>query len=176
VLFDNNITVVSNGFKVLDADSLFQESFFADIDLSNLDTSEVTQMKNMFSHCGAKINFGGIDTSNVTEMSCMFDMANIDKLHINNTLTSGVESMDCMFRQATIVEELDISNFDTSQVCEMMYMFSSLKVPSLKLGSFSTDGIVFSGMNEIFEGHAIDRLETSNEQLFMLWDNAKSSR
>ena len=71
------------------------------IDLSALDTSEVTNMSHMFYECRGltSIDVSIFDTSKVTDMSGMFGTCNY--------LTS-----------------LDLSNFDTSKVTNMSDMFS----------------------------------------------------
>ncbi len=70
------------------------------IDLSFLDTSEVTNMMDMFSGC-----------SSLTSL----DVSNFD--------TSKVTNMHTMFDSCSILTSLDVSNFDTSKVTDMFGMF-----------------------------------------------------
>jgi surface protein len=77
------------------------------IDLSNLDTSSVTSMVNMFNGCKSleSINLSNFDTSKVTNMNHLFN---------------GCSSL----------KSIDLSNFDTSKVTNKNNMFnecSSLK-------------------------------------------------
>ena len=71
------------------------------IDLTCLDTSEVTNMEYMFGEC-----------SNLTTL----DLSNFD--------TSQVTDMSNMFYYCTSLTDLDLSSFDTSQVKEMDWMFT----------------------------------------------------
>ena len=70
------------------------------IDLSALDTSEVTNMIGMFSGCSSllSLDVSKFDTSNVTDMGAMFQSC--------SSLTN-----------------LDVSSFDTSKVTNMIFMF-----------------------------------------------------
>ena len=70
------------------------------IDLSALDTSQVTNMSYMFNYC---ISLPNLDVSN-------FD-------------TSKVTDMSGMFNKCRSLTSLDVSNFDTSEVTNMSYMF-----------------------------------------------------
>ena len=56
----------------------------------------------------------------------MFEYSNITTLNIKNFDTSKVENMMGMFSNSKITE-IDISNFDTSNVTDMSHMFSSNK-------------------------------------------------
>ncbi|MCI2041861.1 MAG: DUF285 domain-containing protein [Bacilli bacterium] len=71
------------------------------IDLSALDTSEVTNMMLMFASC-----------SSLTSL----DVSNFD--------TSKVTSMREMFRNCTSLTSLNLRNFDTSKVTNMSWMFT----------------------------------------------------
>ncbi len=95
------------------------------IDLTMLDTSNVTDMREMF---GVTMGFGGcgeltkldlstFDTSNVTDMSGMFaGCSSLTELNISNFDTSKVTDMDAMFAQCTSLKKLDLSSFDMSTV------------------------------------------------------------
>ena len=78
------------------------------IDLSNLDTSNVTDMSYMFKTC-TSLKFQSaicLDTSNVTDMSYMFGSSNSTTLDLSNFDTSNVTDMsymfDCCVRLTTI--------------------------------------------------------------------------
>ena len=106
------------------------------IDLSTLDTSNVTNMNDLFnmwdSSAGiwisnklSKITFGSnFDTSNVTTMRNMFaGLAELKKIDVSNFNTSNVTDMYHMFWSCQNLTELDVSNFDTSKVTDMEGMF-----------------------------------------------------
>ena len=97
------------------------------IDLSALDTSEVTDMGGMFSVCSSLTNLdvSKFDTSKVTDMSDMFSWCgSLTNLDVSNFDTSQVISMSGMFNRCTGLTNLDVSKFDTSKVTDMRDMFS----------------------------------------------------
>ena len=110
------------------------------IDLTNFDTSSVTDMYYMFYYAGYNaqtFNIVGLtkfDTSSVTDMDSMFycagyNAATWDVGNLSGWDTSGVISMIQMFayagRSATSWSVGDLSRWDTSSVISMSSMFSS---------------------------------------------------
>ena len=105
-------------------------------DLSNLDTSKVTNMSYMFYYAGyADTNFNldlsNWDTSNVTNMAFLFYSAGRNSksfnLNLNNWNTSKVTNMSYMFFcvcYETPTFNLSMSNWNTSKVTNMEYMFA----------------------------------------------------
>ena len=71
-----------------------------------------------------KIDFQNIDTSQVTDMVQMFcDCSSLTALDLSNFDTSRVTKMMSMFCDCSSLTVLDVSNFDTSQETTMRYMF-----------------------------------------------------
>ena len=106
--------------------------YFADfnkmtsIDLSALDTSEVTNMSAMFSYCSSltSLDVSKFDTSQVTDMSSMFGgCSSLTSLDVSKFNTSEVTNMNSMFSFCDSLTSLDVSSFDTSQVTDMNSMF-----------------------------------------------------
>ena len=95
--------------------------------LNKLKTSEVTTMNEMFCCCKEleELDLTNFDTSKVTNMAFMFN--NCHKLKIikglNKLKTSEVITMNEMFCYCKELEELDLTNFDTSKVTNMAHMF-----------------------------------------------------
>ena len=129
-----------------------------EIDLSNFDTSQVTNMSNMFD--GMKkltsLNLSSFDTSQVTNMRFMFFHAsNLTSLNLSNFDTSRVTDMQYMFSYASNLTSLNLSNFDTSRVTDMQYMFSyASNLTSLNLSNFDTSKVInmrymFYGMSNL---------------------------
>ena len=146
-----------------------------EIDLSNFDTSEVTNMGGMFYGMSnlTTLNVSHFDTSKVTDMSLMFhgmrdlsalnlssfntsqvtDMhnmfygtSNLTTLNVSNFDTSKVTNMGLMFYGMSNLTTLDLSNFDTSKVTNMGNMFSSMtNLTSLNLSSFNTSKVTDMG-------------------------------
>ena len=72
-----------------------------EIDLSNFDTSEVTNMNGMFSEC-----------------------KNLEKINFGSVNTFSVENMGYLFYKCNKLTSIDLSNFDTSKVNNMENMFN----------------------------------------------------
>ena len=103
--------------------AMFSGSQATTLDVSNFDTSKVTNMGSMFSNSQATtLDVSNFDTSNVTNMYGMFFGSKVTALDLNSFDTSKVTNMTQMFdgSQVTI---LDLSSFDTSNVTNMSYMF-----------------------------------------------------
>ena len=95
------------------------------MDLSKLDTSEVTDMSNMFYYCQrfANPDFSNFDTSKVTNMNSMFYYCEaFTTLDLSNFDTHLVDNMRYMFYESSVTE-VDLSSFDTSSVTDMESMF-----------------------------------------------------
>ena len=96
------------------------------IDLSAIDTSEVTDMSYMFSECMnlTSLDVSNFDTSQVTDMWTMFaGCMSLTSLDVSNFDTSEVTDMSLMFFECSRLTSLDVSNFDTSSVTNMDSMF-----------------------------------------------------
>ena len=119
------------------------------IDLSALDTSQVTDMMGMFAGCRSltSLDVSSFDTSNVTDMSYMFNYcSSLTSLDLSNFDTSQVTEMMDMFSGSGSLTSLDLSNFDTSQVTAMFSMFSGCSgLTSLDVSNFDTSQITSMG-------------------------------
>ena len=96
------------------------------LDLSNLDTSQVTSMIEAFYQCSnlETIDLTNLDTSNVTNMSRMFSGCQyLTDIDLSSFDTSNVMNMPSMFMDCSGLTSLDLSSFDTSNVRNMQYMF-----------------------------------------------------
>ena len=106
---------------------IFANDDFTSLDLSNFDTSAVTNMTSMFSGCSGltSLDLSNFDTSAVTSMNSMFNgCTSLTSLDLSNFDTSAVTSMYSMFQNCTALTSLDLSNFDTSAVTSMGNMFN----------------------------------------------------
>ena len=105
--------------------------------LSQLDTSNVTDMSKMFKGMSSitSLDVSGFDTSNVTNMNDMFwGMSSVTSLDVSGFDTSNVTTMIYMFNGLSSVTSLDLSNFDTSKVTTMESMFKNTPLAKLTLG------------------------------------------
>lgn len=95
--------------------------------LEYLDTSRVTNMKEMFSGINVDyLDLSGFDTSNVTNMECMFE-----------------DSGNFFFIDITDSQHhvLDISGFSTGKVKTMYEMFNGTEYDYIKLGDWNFNAI-----------------------------------
>ena len=142
----NYITMVWNKAFV-NCNNLFeQHNNIIEIDLSNFDTSKVTNMDFMFYELfGLKyINFGNINTSSVTSMSHMFYACkSLTSIDLSNFDTSNVINMDNMFYGCMSLTSLDLTSFNTSKVKTMEKMFSLLRMINvINLSKINTSNVI----------------------------------
>jgi len=135
------------------------------LDLSGLDTSNMTSMSGMFynSKSLTNIDLSGFDTSKVVTMTNMFDgCTNLENLDVTNFNTSKVTNMYWMFSNLKKVTSLDLSNFDTKMVTNMFGLFrycNSLK--ELDISNFNTSMV--KTMTGMFLGcNSLTQLDLSN--------------
>ena len=136
-----------------------------DMDLSNFDTSNVTNMGFMFLGMSnlTTLNLSNFDTSKVTNMARMFvGMSNLTSLNLSNFDTSNVTNMGSMFSLMSSLTALNLSNFDTSKVTNMQAMFQGMSnLTTLNLSSFNTSKV--TDMSDMFaEMHSLTTLDLSN--------------
>lgn len=127
----------------------FNTSSLTLLNLSNFDTSQVMNMDSIFRGMTnlTTIDLSNFDTSKVTDMSSMFaDMRNLTSLNLSNFNTSKVAYMNRMFTDMHNLTNLNISNFDTSQVTDMHDMFSNIRnLTALDLSNFNTSKVTDMG-------------------------------
>ena len=161
-----------------------------DLDISNFDTSKVTQMSGMFSGMSSltSLDLSNFNTSKVWDMDSMFSgMSSLTSLNLSNFDTSRVAymrwmfsgmssltsfkfshfghfyvKMDGMFSGMSSLTSLDLSNFDTSAATSMRVMFSDMSsLTSLDLSSFNTSNVTdMEGM--FYNVSSLTSLDLSN--------------
>jgi surface protein len=92
-------TVTCDG-NITDMSYMFNLTHLTSLDLSNFDSSNVTNMRSMFEDC-----------RNLTSI----DLSNFDTSNVGNTYA--------MFSGCRSLTTLDLTSFDTSKVINMSYMF-----------------------------------------------------
>ena len=96
--------------------------------IENLNTSEVTNMGDMFYNCSS-----------------------LKSLDLRSFITSSVQYMYFMFGGCSKLTELDLSSFDTSNLTIMNGMFQGCNgLTTLTLSNFSTSNV--TNMNNMFDG------------------------
>ena len=122
------------------------------LDVSNFDTSQVTDMFGMFNSCSrlTSLDVSNFDTSQVTDMGDMFKSCwGLTSLDVSKFDTSKVTNMFGMFEYCSSLTSLDLSNFNTSKVTVMSAMFNSCSsLTSLDLSNFNTSNV--TGMDSMF--------------------------
>ena len=140
------------------------------LDLSNFDTSKVTSMASMFSGMSSLtlLNLSSFDTSKVTNMRYMFHgMSNLITLDLSNFNTSNVTLMNYMFSGMSNLAMLDLSNFNTSNVVDMWGMFAyAPSLTSLDLSNFDTSNV--TNMRSMF---ALGDEDVSKDKLERIYVN-----
>lgn len=145
VVFDNSFALARPtstsswfAFEFGDDSSQFTEV----IGIQNLNTSNVTNMSEMFSRCRSltSLDLSHFETSNVTDMNSMFfsctDLTSLDVSHFN---TSNVTDMYHMFGDCSSLTSLDVSSFDTHNVQNMGGMFAGCKaLTHINVDNFDT--------------------------------------
>ncbi len=119
--------------------------------LNDINTSEVTNMAELFSGCSGltNIDLSGFNTSKVTTMKQMFlGCSSLTKLNISSFNTENVKYFNSMFEHCRKLSSLDVSHFNTSQSVNMRSMFSECKnLASLDVSNFNTANVTtFAGM------------------------------
>lgn len=118
-----NIVVTGRGLT--NANSMF--SGFAratSINVSGLDTSQVTDMGSMFSGCGAlsSLDLSGFVTSNVSDMSGMFQNCKaLSSIKFSDNFTSNCTNVFSMFSNCKSLTTLDLSKFNLAKATTGAY-------------------------------------------------------
>ena len=145
----------------------YSSGFYAlkTVDLTKLDTSNVTDMEGMFQYCNSlnTLDISNFDTSQVTDMSYMFSgCSSFTSLDLSNFDTSNVTNMYYMFQSCSSLTNLDLSNFDTSNVTNMSWMFGNCD--NLQKITFSDNfGSAANDMSSMFQNClSLTTLDVSN--------------
>ena len=97
------------------------------IDLSNVNTENLTSMEEMFYGCEnlETLNLSGWNTSNVIDMGGLFyGCTKLETLDLSGFNTSKVEVMGSMFAGCGRLSSIDLSGWDTGNVADMNAMFA----------------------------------------------------
>ena len=129
-----------------------------------LNTSQVTDMHNMFYNCYhlQTTDFSGFDTRKVKDMSYMFhNCGSLKSLDISNFNTSEVTDMRGMFESCIGLTSLDLSHLNTSKVSVMASMFQScINLLSVNLSGWDTRNVI--NMTRMFKRcHSLKTLDLS---------------
>ena len=105
--------------SVTDMSGMFSDIRVVNLDLSSFNTGNVTNMSSMFYNSKVtSLDLSSFDTKNVTNMSSMFSWSDATSIDLSNFDTSNVTSVDSMFCGAACVDTIDISHFDLSKASD----------------------------------------------------------
>ena len=168
----NGKVIAQGSLNFMFGENNWEVSFpnLTEIDLTGMDTANVTKMEGMFAHLRAlkTLNVTGFNTSQVTSMGNMFlDCTALQALDVTGFDTSRVTNMHYMFGELKSLTELDLSNWKTSSCTNFGYMFWGVQnVKVLDVSGFNTDRATI--MNGMFgncykvEELNVSRFNTSN--------------
>jgi len=117
------------------------------LDLSNFDSSNINNMSFMFNECIKLKEIKGINklnTKKVTDINSMFQgCVELEFLDLSNFDTSNIIDMSFMFNQCNKLKEIKgIKNFNTNKVTNMGSMFQECKqLEYLDLSNFDTSNV-----------------------------------
>lgn len=122
----------------------FNFSKLKSLDLSNFDSSYVTNLSHMFTQCYEleEVNLSSFDTSKVTDMERMFRFSRkIKYLNLSNFNTKNVKNMNRMFAKymgtEDMLEKIYVNNdFDISNLISANHPFDERKKLRGGKGSF----------------------------------------
>lgn len=136
---------------------MFRSSSARNIDFTGIDLSQITNMDEMFnSYSGADEDINGIlsqlNTSNVTSMKDMFNYCIVSKIDLSNFDTRKVTDMSNMFYYTSRLKDLNLSSFDTSNVTNMsgMFQYAGWYGAGLNLDISSFDTRQVTNFNKMF--------------------------
>lgn len=151
-----------NGKPIVSMNDAYYLSQATSIDITGIDTRNVTNMHGMFYDSKATVITGleTIDTSKVTNMRSMFINSKASKLNLETFDTSKVTNMGNMFAGVNLTEPLNLSNFDTSNVTDMSSMFYLSAMKKMDISNFNTKNV--TSMYGMFQSTNIDKLDLKN--------------
>ena len=160
----NNYNEIGNG-NIVQMASVSDETL--NLNISNIDTSKVINMKEILYEPGEFIEsvnninnlneYNTIDNGDIVQKIAVGDKGLI--LDLSNFDTSRVNDMSYMF-SGSAATALDLSSFDTSKVTNMDSMFSYSNAPNLNLSSFDTSNV--TNMSYMFQNSVATTLDLSN--------------
>ena len=152
-----------NSINITNMSYMFSECYsLKKINLSSLKTENVVDMNHMFDGCKAllDIDLSSFDTKKVTNMSFMFsDCNSLKTVNLSSLNTENVVDMNHMFNGCKTLLEINLSSFDTKKVTNMSYMFNECGIKSIDLSKFDTKNV--TNMSYMFNECGIQNIDLS---------------
>lgn len=154
------------------ANMFFSFSALQNVELKNLNTSNVTNMDFMFARSTnlISLDLNGFDTSKVESMVAVFEYcSNLVTVNLNQWDTSNVTNIQQMFRQCSSLQNIDVSNWNTSKVEIMCFIFIGCSsLTNLDLSGWDTSNAY--NMDNMFQGCSSLKTITFGEK----WNTSKA--
>ncbi len=120
-------------------------AYVQEMDLNNLDVSQITSFYLMFDGCAAltRLDISNWDTSNVTSMNRMFSgCSELTSLNVSGFNTANVTDMNWMFYGCTGLTGLDLSGWNTADAIYTNSMFYGCSgLTDLNVSSWNTTNV-----------------------------------
>lgn len=137
--------------------------------LETWDVSKVTDMDSVFGNIPVKaLNLSTWNTRNVTNMCKMFcDCTSLSELILpENFVTNKVTIINNMFQNCESLTNIDVSKWDVSNVTNFNFVFGGIGLKEIDLSSWNTGKA--TSMMSLFNGcHNLEKINMSN------WDCSK---
>lgn len=128
--------------------------------LSNIDSSAVTSMQNMFKGCTSltNIDLTGLEANQVTNMSYMFDSCtNLQNVNASGLANNHSTNMSYMFRNCSALQTVNITGIFSNTVVNIdsTYMFqnctslSTVDFSNVNMSTVSKVSYMFDGCNNL---------------------------
>ncbi|MGV8086373.1 MAG: BspA family leucine-rich repeat surface protein [Candidatus Woesearchaeota archaeon] len=147
-IYDENLTLIECTYTNMSEMYKNLYDFSAIGDISEWNTTCITDMNSMFENSNFNQPIGNWDTSNVISMRKMFSEATEFNQPIGNWNTSNVIDMSNMFKGATSFNQ-EIGNWDTHNIIDTSNMFNGAALFNQELGNWDTSSI--RNMNWMFQ-------------------------
>ena len=135
VICGNQVTSFQNMYSVsYTLISSVNQQYIQTIDLTGLDTSNVTTMQGMFYGRTklTSLNFSNFDTRKVTTMASMFySCSSLTQLDLSSFETPLLTATNLMFSGCSFLTKIDMRKFDFSNVTTFNNMFQSVRATCL---------------------------------------------
>ena len=145
---------------------MFYDCFnLTNLNLSNFNTQNVTNMSRMFYNCESltNLNLSNFNTQKATNISGLFyNCKSLINLNLFNFNTQNVTNMSYMFYNCEALTNLFLSNFNTQNVTNMSSMFYNCKsLINLNLSNFNTQNVT-NMSNMLYNCEALINLKYQN--------------
>ncbi len=142
-------------------------------------TSNFTSMKHSHCHKLTNLDISNLDTRNMTNMSLMFYYCkSLTSLDLSNFDTSNVTNMNNMFIGSTSLTSLDISNWNINNVSTMSTMFdgcSSLNNIIMNNSDYNSINKITSALpTKEIESNAVLNIENAYKRNEVNFENLKN--